>query len=114
MKFRKSRDLIDSINYVIDNTILKENLAHGGYGYSYNPINGALRSAISSGDIHLIENERLIELLFSWEDLVLDSYEEIEILQKYNRNKMGCQQEHLLSLHLEVKQLVDLFQYIYT
>jgi hypothetical protein len=82
-KFRKSRDLIDSINYVTDNTVLKENLAHGGYGWSYNPINGALRSAISSGDIHLIENERLIELLFSWEDLVVDSYEEIEILQKY-------------------------------
>ena len=72
LKFRKSRDLIDSIKYVTDNTILKENLAHGGHGYSYNPINGALRSAISSGDIHLIENERLIELLFSWEDLVLD------------------------------------------
>jgi len=83
LKFRKSRDLIDSINYVTDNSILKENLAHGGHGYSYNPINGALRSAISSGDIHLIENERLIELLFSWEDLVLDSYEEIEVLRKY-------------------------------
>ncbi len=83
LKFRKSRDLIDSINYVTDNTVLKENLAHGGHGYSYNPINGALRSAISSGDIHLIENERLIELLFSWEDLVVDSYEEIEILRKY-------------------------------
>ena len=83
LKFRKSRDLIDSINYVTDNSILKENLAHGGYGYSYNPINGALRSAISSGDIHLFENERLIELLFSWEDLVVDSYEEIEILRKY-------------------------------
>ena len=83
LKFRKSRDLIDSINYVTDNSVLKENLAHGGHGYSFNPINGALRSAISSGDIHLIENERLIELLFSWEDMVVDSYEEIEILRKY-------------------------------
>jgi hypothetical protein len=83
LKFRKSRDLIDSIYYVTDNSILKENLAHGGHGYSFNPINGALRSAISSGDIHLIENDRLIELLFSWEDLVVDSYEEIEILRKY-------------------------------
>ena len=84
LKFRKSKDLIDSVNYVTDNTIFKENLRHGGYGYSYNPINGALRSAVSSGDIHLIKNERLIELLFSWEDLVIDSYEEIEILQKYS------------------------------
>ena len=46
-KFRKSRDLIDSINFVTDNTVFKENLGHGGYGYSYNPINGALRSAVS-------------------------------------------------------------------
>ena len=84
LKFIKSKDLIDSINYVTDNTILKQNLAHGGFGYSYNPVNGALRSAVSSGDIHLIENERLIELLFSWEDLVIDSYEEIELLQKYS------------------------------
>jgi hypothetical protein len=84
LKFIKSKDLIDSINYVTDNNILKQNLAHGGFGYSYNPVNGALRSAISSGDIHLIENERLIELLFSWEDLVIDSYEEIELLQKYS------------------------------
>ncbi|UAM99073.1 hypothetical protein K8354_04410 [Polaribacter litorisediminis] len=83
-KFRKSRDLIDSINYVTDNTVLKENLAHGGHGHSFNPINGALRSAISSGDIHLIKNKRLIELLFSWEDLVVDSYEEIEMLRKYS------------------------------
>ena len=82
-KFRKSRDLIDSINYITDNTVFKENLGHGGYGYSFSPINGALRSAISSGDIHLINGERLTKLLFSWEDLVVDSYEEIEILRKY-------------------------------
>jgi hypothetical protein len=81
-KFIISKNLIDSVNYVTDNTIFRENLSHGGYGYSFNPINGALRSAISSGDIHLIENDRLIELLFSWEDLVIDSYEEIEILEK--------------------------------
>ena len=82
-KFIKSRNLIDSLNYVTDNTVFKENLGHGGYGYSFNPINGALRSAISSGDIHLIESEHLTKLLFSWEDLVLDSYEEIEVLRKY-------------------------------
>jgi hypothetical protein len=82
-KFRKSRDLIDSINYVTDNTVFKENLGHGGYGYSFSPINGALRSAISSGDIHLINGERLTKLLFSWEDLVIDSYEEVELLRSY-------------------------------
>ncbi|WP_094966620.1 DUF6090 family protein [Winogradskyella aurantia] len=82
-KFLKSKDLIDSINYVTDKLVLKENLRHGGYGYSFSPINGALRSAISSGDIHLINDERLTKLLFSWEDLVLDSYEEVELLRSY-------------------------------
>ena len=82
-KFLKSRNLIDSINYVTDNTVFKENLGHGGYGYSFSPINGALRSAISSGDIHLINGERLTKLLFSWEDLVIDSYEEVELLRSY-------------------------------
>ncbi|WP_075350830.1 DUF6090 family protein [Algoriphagus marinus] len=85
-KFRESKDLIDSIDYIKDNTVLKTSLNHGGYGYSYNPINGALRSAVSSGDIHLIKNERLIELLFSWEDLVLDSYEEIESVRDFAKD----------------------------
>jgi hypothetical protein len=82
-EFLKSKDLIDSINYVTDNTVFKKNLGHGGYGYSFSPINGALRSAISSGDIHLINDERLTKLLFSWEDLVIDSNEEVELLRTY-------------------------------
>ncbi|UAM99087.1 hypothetical protein K8354_04480 [Polaribacter litorisediminis] len=82
-KFRKTRDLIDSINYITDNTVLKENLGHGGYSDSFNPFNGALRSAMSSGDIHLVKGERLTKLLFTWEDLVIDSYEEIELLVSY-------------------------------
>ena len=81
--FIETKNLIDSINYITDNTVFNTILTHGGYGYSYNPINGALRSAVSSGDIHLIENERLLELLFSWEDLVIDSYENIEDLRSY-------------------------------
>jgi len=54
-----------------------------GYTWSFSPINGALRSGISSGEIHLINNDRLIELLFSWEDIVEDSKEEIQKLKKY-------------------------------
>ena len=95
LKFIKSKDLIDSINYVTDNNILKQNLAHGGFGYSYNPVNGALRSAISSGDIHLIENERLIELLFSWEDVVKDSEEEIQRLRNYQSNSKPLREKYI-------------------
>jgi type II secretory pathway pseudopilin PulG len=53
------------------------------YTWSFNPNNGALRSAISSSQIHLLENNRLIELLFSWEDVVKDSEEESKRLRNY-------------------------------
>ena len=51
--------------------------------YTFNPSNGALRSAISSNEIHLIENKRLIEILFSWEDVIKDSDEEALTIRKF-------------------------------
>ena len=51
--------------------------------WTFNPSNGALRSAISSSQIHLLDNKRLIELLFSWEDVVKDSEEEALTMRKY-------------------------------
>ncbi|PTM11591.1 MAG: hypothetical protein DA407_01190 [Bacteroidetes bacterium] len=53
------------------------------YTWTFNPSNGALRSAISSSQIHLLENNRLIELLFSWEDVVKDSEEEANRLREH-------------------------------
>lgn len=58
------------------------------YTWTFNPINGALRSAISSGDIHLITNKRLVELLFSWEDIVEDSYEEAKTLRQFQYDRL--------------------------
>ena len=54
-----------------------------GWTYTFNPSNGALRSAISSSEIHLIENKRLIEILFSWEDAIKDSEEEATTIRKF-------------------------------
>ena len=51
--------------------------------WTFNPSNGALRSAISSSQIHLLDNKRLIELLFSWEDVVKDSEEEALRMRKH-------------------------------
>jgi len=53
------------------------------YSWSFNPSNGALRSAISSSQIHLLQNNRMIELLFSWEDVVKDSEEEVTRLRQH-------------------------------
>ena len=54
-----------------------------GYTWTFNPSNGALRSAISSSEIHLLKNNRLIELLFSWEDVVKDSEEEAQRIRMH-------------------------------
>ena len=80
---KNTMNLIDSINYITNDKVLKETFLDMRFEWSYNPTNGALRSAISSGDIHLIDSDRLIELLFSWEDLVKDSFEESERQNKY-------------------------------
>ncbi len=54
------------------------------YNWTFNPINGSLRSGISSGEIHLIKNETLRNLLFSWTDLVMDLSEEVEITSQHH------------------------------
>ena len=79
----KANAIIDSQDGIMDNDVFYKPLIDLGYTWSYNPINGALRSGISSGEIHLLNNDRLIELLFSWEDVVKDSEEEAIRLRSY-------------------------------
>jgi hypothetical protein len=54
---------------------MRHRLQNSSYRWTFDPINGALRSAISSGDIHLLQNDSLIDLLFGWQDLVADAKE---------------------------------------
>lgn len=72
-------------------------LQNTSFRWTFNPINGALRSGISSGQIHLIKNDSLVNLLFGWQDFVADSRENEErcvaaviaarpIIEKYIRN----------------------------
>ena len=51
-------------------------LRNYGYYLSFDPFNGALETAISSGEIHLIDNDSLVNLLFSWPSMLSDSKEE--------------------------------------
>jgi len=53
-------------------------LSEAGYLWTFDPQNGALRSGISSGDVHLIQNDTLVNLLFSWQDVVADASENEE------------------------------------
>jgi hypothetical protein len=97
---KKTMNLIDSINYITDDEVFIETILDMRYEWSYNPTNGALRSAVSSGDIHLIDSERLIELLFSWEDLVKDSFEESERQIKYASDSYP-----LLDKYIQLKEV---------
>ncbi len=67
--------------------------------YTFNPSNGALRSAISSSEIHLIENKRLIEILFSWEDVIKDSEEEGLTLRKFQYESQSYKGKFISSIH---------------
>ena len=48
---------------------------NSSFRWTFNPLNGALRSGISSGEIHLINNDSLANLLFGWQDFVSDAKE---------------------------------------
>ncbi|MGK0413037.1 MAG: hypothetical protein ACJA1B_001239 [Polaribacter sp.] len=48
---------------------------NSSFRWTYDPLNGALRSGISSGEIHLIQNDSLANLLFGWQDFVSDAKE---------------------------------------
>ena len=68
--------LIRAVDTIADESRFNQPFKNLCWTFSFDPINGALRSGISSGEIHLIDNDRLIDLLFSWEDVVNDSKEE--------------------------------------
>ncbi len=62
---------------VIPKEFVLDSLVNNMYAlWTFDPTAGAVRSAISSGQIHLLSQETLKEYLFSWQDLALDAKEE--------------------------------------
>jgi Family of unknown function (DUF6090) len=59
--------------------VVKDSLPHwlqnSAFRWTFDPLNGALRTGISSGEIHLIKNDSLSNLLFGWSDFVADAKE---------------------------------------
>lgn len=76
---------VDSISALLQNT---------SWLWTFDAQNGALRSGISSGNIHLIKNDTLINLLFSWQDVVADAREN---------------EDRSIDLRLESKPVIDRF-----
>ncbi|MCZ4408205.1 DUF6090 family protein [Cryomorphaceae bacterium 1068] len=88
-------DLIKTVDDLANDSILLLAHNHMGTTWSFDPINGALRSAISSGEIHLIENDRLLDLLFSWEDVVNDSKEESDRQREFQTKQLDLFKKHV-------------------
>gem|GEM_PF-1793894 len=64
------------LNAEYEEEAVLDTLWRTGSMWTYDPVNGALRSGISSGDINLFKNDSLKAKLFAWEDLVKDLDEE--------------------------------------
>lgn len=66
---------------------MRQLIQHTSWTWTFDPLNGALRSGIASGDIGLIRSERLKNLLFNWQDVVADAREnELWALQLRQNN----------------------------
>ncbi len=92
--YPKVIEQIKSQHIVTDEKKVREMITDLAYTWSFNSSNGSLRSGISSGEIHLINSNRLIELLFSWEDVVKDSYEEANQLRTHQYGAMHIYQDY--------------------
>ena len=63
-------------------------LQYSSFRWTFDPLNGALRSGISSGEIHLIKNDSLSNLLFGWQDFVADAKEgEVRTIEALKASK---------------------------
>lgn len=87
--------LAKSTNGITDTKEVRDLIQDLAYNWTFNSSNGALRTAISSGEIHLIKNDRLLELLFGWEDIVSDSFEEAHQLRDHQNGSMHIYQKYI-------------------
>ena len=101
-------ELIKGDTTNVDDLKYHEPYKNLGWTWTFDPINGALRSAISSGEIHLIKNDKLIELLFSWEDIVRDSEEEAIRLRKYQQTSSKFRQKHIREWDVWTQDILQL------
>jgi hypothetical protein len=94
-QFEKVRDFhiksLNSCNWMIKhqpfNTVSLDSLRHHSLlsriSYTFDPSQSAIKSLISSGEINLIEDFELREVLISWQDLINDYLEEEKEMRQF-------------------------------
>ncbi len=80
---------LDTIKSIIQNT---------SWLWTFDPMNGALRSSISSGTVHLLNNDSLINKLFSWEDVVYDAKENED-----RSLEMRLESKYIIEKHIRIR-----------
>jgi len=71
-------------------------LSGNGWLWTFDPNDGVLKSSISAGDIHFIENDSLKVILFSWETKVKDAKEEeYRALTQYQEFMLPYLERHI-------------------
>jgi len=81
---------------------------NSSFRWTYNPLNGALRSGISSGEIHLIKNDTLSNLLFGWQDFVSDAKEgEVRTIEALIASK-SITERHIRNIDYRNRYLTEL------
>lgn len=67
---------IINANQPLSDDSLKYHWTTLAVAYTFDPQNSVLESAVSSGEVHLLDNEILLDHLFQWENLTQDVKEE--------------------------------------
>ncbi len=69
--------------------------------WTFDPINGVLKSSVSSGNIHLLKNDTLKVHLFAWNDRVFDAREEqLRALKHYEEWLLPVVEKHIPSANI--------------
>lgn len=100
---KSSTELLRSVNNNerLSEDSLKYHFIKISKTWTFDPQNSVLRSSISSGDIHLIKNDALLNHLFGWTDLVMDAQEdEVQAKEQYTNSILPLSFEYIMETDL--------------
>ncbi|MFN1835241.1 DUF6090 family protein [Balneola sp. MJW-20] len=89
-------EIIANRNSAVPEKRIQDLLIRNSWVWTFDPINGVLKSSISSGHIHLLENDSLKVSLFAWNDRVFDAREEqLRALKQYEERLLPFLEQYI-------------------